>query len=44
MSTQTKLSHAAAVGTREAPYKQLETIQCDLAAFPDCQFFRVEVS
>eukprot|EP00887_Chlorella_sp_A99_P004080 scaffold23.g4080.t1 len=25
-----------------APYKALESIKCDLSAFPSCQFFRVE--
>ncbi len=26
-----------------APYKQLEAISVDLSAFPNCNFFRVEV-
>ncbi len=27
-----------------APYKLLERLHCDLSKFPDCEFFRVEVS
>jgi len=30
-------------GSQSATYEQLEAITCDLSAFPQCQFFRVEV-
>jgi len=38
-------AHAASTeeGLRRATYKELEAIQCDLSAFPNCHFFRVEV-
>lgn len=38
-------AHLAADGgaVKAAPYKELEALHCNLSAFPDCKYFRVEV-
>ncbi|KAG2494419.1 hypothetical protein HYH03_007471 [Edaphochlamys debaryana] len=42
VSVQANSEDNGSAATRRATYAELESIQCDLSAFPSCKFFRIE--